>query len=669
MIFNNRLILLWVFSILTYGLAAQLDSLMVIDSLKPLKLDEVVVINAETMDHLQQAKPLNSVEKHLQIHEKVNFVRRGAYAWEPTVNSMTGERVVLTIDGMRIFGACTDRMDPITSYVDVSNLSEAHIGDVQQGAEFGSCVGGGIDLCIAKPTFGKASWKTRFEAGYESNNKHRIMGTEVTRTTDSYYFSGDVIYRKADNYRAGGGVEIPYSQFEKMNFSFNAGHKMSEEAVLSASFIYDEARNIGYPALPMDVSLARGLIGSVTLEKKHLGSLVNWQSKLYYNSITHVMDDSQRPDVPIRMDMPGWSDTYGFYSQAHLHKNKHHLMFKWDAFYNRSLAEMTMYPSDEDQLAMFMLTWPDVRTTNTGAFLKDEYRWENKSLSVALRAAAEHSYVASEMGLNSLQIFYPQMSASQLRFTKNISLSYAEQHHLISLVAGLAYGDRTPSVSEAYGFYLYNSNDNHDYIGNPHLRNEQSIETKAELKFEKNRLRAKLSASNHFMPDYIIGETDPGLSAMTIGAQGVRIYKNLDYANLVNVGLQAGYQLTDNLGLDGGVNYARGLDYRQRNLPFISPLTYHASVKYSKKSLSGGISLRGAITQNNFSAEFAEDATPAYALLDFNFGKNIRIGDKLLQVKLGMENVLDTYYHTYSDWNNIPRLGRNLFLNISYNIY
>ena len=31
----------------------------------------------------------------------------------------------------------------------------------------------------------------------------------------------------------------------------------------------------------------------------------NWETKLYFNTITHTMDDTKRPDVPIHMDMLG----------------------------------------------------------------------------------------------------------------------------------------------------------------------------------------------------------------------------------------------------------------------------------------------------------------------------------------------------------------------------
>ena len=65
---------------------------------------------------------------------------------DPSSTEWQPERTVVTIDGMRIFGACTDKMDPVTSYVEVSNLSEATISSGQQGSCHGNTIGGSIDL-------------------------------------------------------------------------------------------------------------------------------------------------------------------------------------------------------------------------------------------------------------------------------------------------------------------------------------------------------------------------------------------------------------------------------------------------------------------------------------------------------------------------------------------
>ncbi|TXK72687.1 hypothetical protein [Mesonia sp. HuA40] len=155
------------------------------------------------------------------------------------------------------------------------------------------------------------------------------------------------MYRDAENYDAGGGEEILYSQFTKYNFSFASGVKLDQNNKLEASLIFDEARDVGYPALPMDVSLARAYIGS--LEYIHISENTlysSWKSKVYYNDVTHIMDDSKRPVVPIRMDMPGWSKTWGVYSKLVGAKENRNWNLSINSHFNNSLSEMTMYPDN-----------------------------------------------------------------------------------------------------------------------------------------------------------------------------------------------------------------------------------------------------------------------------------------------------------------------------------
>lgn len=646
----------------------QIDSLHLFDSLRPQKLTEVVVIGNKTMDHLQEGKPLSSVEQHLAKSPEVDFVRRGGYAWEPMINSMSSERIVLTIDGMRIFGACTDRMDPMTSYVDVSNLSEATINSGQEAAEFGNCIGGGLDLVVSKPTFGTPGWRTSLETGFESVNQQKIIGAEIGRTSRRFSYSADVIFRNAENYKVGGGKEMQFSQFEKLNISLNAAYKIRHGEEIHVLVIFDEARDVGYPALPMDVSLARGLITSLTYHRPGLGSLTDWHTKVYYNNITHVMDDSKRPDVPIRMDMPGWSRTMGFFSEARLKKKQHHWLFKWDGFHNQSLAEMTMYPNEADQQPMFMLTWPDVRTTNSGFYVRDHIHLGDQFLEFAYRAGGEYTKVADLMGLESLQIFYPDMSSSRLRLVQSLNVTYHLEIKRVEVNMNLGYGDRTPSISEAYGFYLYNSNDNHDYIGNPNLKNEQSLSLSLGLEYRVEQSAFSIDINHSFLPNYILGFTDQNLSPMTIGAQGVRIYQNLAFANILGIAASYDYRIRRHWRFDLGVKFTRGVDNHADNLPFISPLSLNTGVHYLNKAFSANLYIEGALRQNQYNSAFGEDATPAYGLVNIDAGRNLRLSKNFLQVKLGVENLLDHRYYTFSDWNNLLRPGRNIYINISYSI-
>ncbi len=640
------------------------------DSVRPtINLHEVIVVSSfkNAIEHKAHHKPLSTLDEYLESSKKVNMIKRGAYAWEPLMNDMATERLSVTLDGMRIFGGCTDKMDPVTAYVDVSNLAAVHVVSGQKGAEHGTVIGGAIDMRTEKGGFVRKGWNGAIETGGEANNLAAIFGAELNFSNDGFYADTDVIYRKAENYWAGGAKEVLYSQFGKFNLSTNLGFKVGDGQTAAASFIFDQANNVGYPALTMDVSLARAFIGSLSWSQANfIGAFKNWETKLYANSITHVMDDSKRPDVPIRMDMPGWSDTYGYYSQATLELPKHALKFKFDGFYNRSLAEMTMYPVNPNEREMFMLTWPDVRTLNTAFYAQDVMAYGGGSLIFATRLAMQDFNVANDFGLNSLRIFYPGMAQRQTRFLKSISANYEKKFRAVHLNGGVAYGDRAPSVSEGFGFYLFNSFDNHDYIGDPGLKNEESVELNAKVAFPHKKGVFALEGNYFHINDYILGEIDPGLSVMTIGADGVKIYSNLDRAMLYTISVETEYHVTPQLHFTGVLAYHRGTDHRARNLPFISPLGLYAQLRYSKGNYTGVLAVNAAADQTRYNAEFGEDRTQAYAVASLSVAKSFAISADYLMAKAGVENIFDAYYSTYTDWKNIPRMGRNMYLNLSY---
>lgn len=640
------------------------------DTTKIVQLKEVIVVNRELLNNKNQVKPLASIDEYLEKSNKITMIKRGNYAWEPAINNMVSDRISVTIDGMQIFGACTDKMDPITSYVDVSNLSEVHVKSGQQGAENGSTIGGGIDLKLQKGSFYEDVLNVGFDTGYETNGNAKTASAELNFSNANYFVNADAIYRKSNNYKAGGNKEIKYSQYEKYNISTVAGAKISKNSALIGTIIFDKATNVGYPALTMDVSSAEALITSVSYQYKNNDSQISeWETKLYMNTIIHVMDDTKRPDVPVHMDMPGWSDTYGFYSKMKVEKSKHSLLFNANAYYNKALAEMTMYPNDPNENEMFMLTWPDVRTFYSGIYGEDDFRLnKNSNLKMTARIGFQNESIADDFGLNSLQIFYPNLDKNQQRFLMNVSTQYQHQIDKFQFSGSVGYGERAPSVTEAYGFYLFNSFDNYDYIGNPYLNNEKSLEFNAAVNYASRKFNLGLEASYFYISDYIIGKLNPDYDRMTIGADGVKVYTALNDATIFTANLTAEYSISDAIKLDGLLGYSLGKDHDKENLPLISPLNYKLMVHYKKAFFDAEFGMSGAEKQYNYSSDYGEDETNAYTI--FNAGASYAFynGKNKFFVKTGMENIFDRYYSTFADWKNIPRKGRNIFINISYNI-
>lgn len=650
--------------LLAYSVKAQG---IVKDTIKTKEIKEIIVIGRKAQLFERQGKLLSSLDEYLQQSAKVDMIKRGSYAWEPIINGMATERTLITIDGMRIFGACTDKMDPITSYVEVSNLSEATIASGQEGACFGNTIGGSIDLKRNRSQFGEKKWDFNVNSGFETNNRQKIIGASVNYADSLFYADTDVMLRDADNYKAGNSNEMPFSQFRKINLSTTLGYKIGSNKLIEGSVIYDKATNVGYPALPMDVSLAEALISSFKLQYAPYNSVIrDWETKVYFNTITHRMDDTQRPMVAIHMDMPGWSKTYGYYSKIRAQIKRHDLTFNNNAFYNQSLAEMTMYPSNAEESPMFMYTWPDIRTFYEGLFLEDNYTLNcHSGIKFSATIGFHSNTIASRSGFESLQIFYPEMSSQKQRFLKGFALNYNYNKTGWEYGIGSGYGERAPSVSEGYGFYLFNSFDGYDHIGNPGLKNEKSLEWNGYLGYKKRKMAIKMTGSYFHIYNYIIAIPNAALLPMTIGANGVKVYSSVNFATIMNTSLLTEYQFSKKLKWNSQLVFSRGTDCNNKNLPFISPLSYTSSLHYSKDKISAEIGVQGNGTQTNYNKSYGEDKTPAYVIINASFGYKFLWNTIKIQIKTGIENVMDKEYSTYSDWNNLPRMGRNVFVNLA----
>lgn len=121
-------------------------------------LDEMIIQDsADSLNspnyNFYKNNPLNSTDDILSRLSGISMVRRGNYAWEPTINGLSGGQINVCIDGMRMFGACTDKMDPISSYVESNNLESIQIEKGSAGSVHGSSVGGTVSFNLKKPKF------------------------------------------------------------------------------------------------------------------------------------------------------------------------------------------------------------------------------------------------------------------------------------------------------------------------------------------------------------------------------------------------------------------------------------------------------------------------------------------------------------------------------------
>ncbi|PJX27618.1 TonB-dependent receptor [Psychroflexus sp. S27] len=638
------------------------------DSTKSVELEEVVITAAIKKKIETEMKMAVSVDEFLASSEDISFIKRGAYAWEPLLNNMSTERSTITIDGMHIFGACTDKMDPVTSYIETNNISEIDIKSGQEGSLHGATVAGSIDLKRKSTPFNLyKKWSGSYQTGFELNNKQFFNLGNVSYSSDKFVADASISFREAGNYSDGNNKEVNHSQYNKFNTSIGLAYKTSTLSSVRVEAIFDQANDVGFPALPMDLWLSRALITSASYKQLFEEGLFKvWDTKVYFNAIEHYMDDTTRPENLVHMDMPGWSTTYGLVSKATLKNERFFSEIQLNAYNNLSIAEMRMYPQDRSERTMFAYSWPSVTTTVAGISMNNTWELSERSqlnFGGSLTINYNHSkYVEFNW------IFHPGTPQEKTRILPSLNTSYQLDINNFSFSIGTGYGHRAPSVSEGYGYYIYNSFDRYDYIGNPNLKNEISYEGHASAGFKNEKASVQAKVNYFYIKNYIIGRVLSMGSPMNYQSVGVKGYTSLDHSTLFNFSLNTSYTLFDDLHWKGSLTYARGKDENEKNLPFIRPLSYQTSLNYNYERFGFQTSVNGDIEQINYSPEYGEDQTPSYTIWNLSVDYTFYIKNKKTVLQLGAQNVLNEYYSTYADWGNIPRMGRNIFTSLKFNL-
>ena len=651
-------------------LTVLLSSIILSDTVateKVQNLDEVVIVSEAGRGRKRSAKgQVASIDEHLSELKNVSLVRRGSYAWEPVVNNMQTERLSTTIDGMKIFYACTDKMDPVTSYVESGNLQSISLNSGLDGnPQATGNIGGSLDLKLRKAGFDNDAFHASASAGHEWNGHVQVYGADAALSSHRTYLNAGAFFRHADNYKVGGGDELQFSQFQKVNVFTNAGLRLAEKDMLEATFIFDRATDVGYPALNMDVAKAEGLITS--LSYKHLFPGASWETKVYYNHITHEMDDTKRPDVQIHMDMPGKSWTAGVYSLLTTSHKQHDVALNYDLYYNRLFADMTMYP--DGAAPMYMVTWPDVGTLNTGVAVTDNINIaRNQSLRLSAKVAWQQQRLNNEEGYHALKVFFPGMTDAYHQTTGRIAANYQLSVLNSQFSIGAGWGSRAPTVTEAYGYYLNNTFDQYDYIGNPSLKNESAVELNGAAKFSILNSRFSIDGNVFLFSNYIIGQFETRLSPMTVGAEGVKVYGNISHATIANVSLSWDWQITDQLRWNNKASYSVGRDTDGDALPLISPISWQSEWSYQHQRFQAQATIKGNARQSNYGEKYGETAAKAWTIVNLAASYQFSIVNYQFSIRAGVENLFDKQYATYADWNHIPQKGRNIYMNLTFEL-
>lgn len=641
------------------------------DTIRIVQLQEVALSSIKKTPQQQLVNFFKSnnaatLEDIMNRLPEMSLIRRGSYGMEPAIRYFNGGQINVQVDGMTIHGACTDKMDPATIYIEPVNLDNLQVQTANSGFMNGSAIGGTLNMKMAEPDFTHNNKLTgTFNSGYQTAAKSIYESLRLNYATGKWAIGASGTYRNNKNYRSGGGATVPFSQYEKVNYSLSVKYQQSEYTYLKVDVLADDGWNIGYSALPMDVGYAGARIGSVSLHKENQAKrLYKWQTKVYANTVRHFMDDTKRPFVPMHMDMPGESKTMGAFTEGELRLNKkQHVLFRADGAATFLKASMTMYQTG--QPPMYMLTWPDNRKDQFGAaaswICQVDSLWQ---LQISGRADFISSQLASAEAKDHVAIFDNSFNG-RTDFLKNISTKISRKINAkIKLSAGADYSERMPTASELFGFYLFNASDGYDYIGNPALKTERALQADVSFLFSGRRSRLQINCYYSSVVNFIAGKINPAFSTMTIGANGIKSYINIPSASVAGAEASGFFKPAPAVDIVSTIRYTLAKDNGHNPLPFVAPVKNISSFRYQPKRFSVQLETEAALPQNQVSKQWGEDATAGYLLLHSRFGYTTSLFNNNIGLQAGVENILDKKYHDHLDWGNIARPGRNVYIQI-----
>jgi iron complex outermembrane receptor protein len=608
----------------------------------------------------------NSTEEALAQVENLTLVRRGGYAHDPQIRGLSAARLDLRVDGMVVHGACTDRMDPVTSYLDLDAIAEA---DIQPGAgdgRSGTAGGGSIRLSHRSASLSDVP---RLEARLALSAADALdQGGLSLRLERSAPRHGLLVYgsfEEAGNYQSPAGRE-PFSGHRKANAYGSLRLHSRRQGDWHLLLQTDDAWDVGYAALPMDVGYARyraiSLENSRSLAGRWFGRL---DTQVYHNRVDHWMDDSTRDILlmGMHMDMPGFTRTSGLRVENTIGPVPNLLLRTGvEAFSVNQLADMLMRP--ENSATMYLLTWPDVHSETVATWLEAQQQRGRLRLRCSGRLEWRRMEARSEQGLAQIRLSLPDAPASRHDLPASVTLA-ADWQLSTALEAGLGLSvtRRAPSTTEAYAYYLYVANDGYLYSGNPRLGMEKSLQAEGRLAYRTDHGEARLTVYHYELEDVIRGLPDPGEVDVPF-ANGWRRYGNGGRARLN--GLELRGRVTPggpwHLEASGALQRAWFLDTGDP-LPDLLPPSGQFNIVYNRKGSGMLLGLQAVAPRDHPSRAAGETPLPGYTLLKARLDHRATPD---LHLSLGADNLLDRSYRQAGDWGTALRPGRTVWARVEW---
>lgn len=598
----------------------------------------------------------------------VTASRMGGHGLEPFIRGQSEARLNIVNDDSYTFGACPNRMDPPTAYMNLSAHDEVRVVRGYQSVlnGFGGS-GGSIIIESNTPDFGKEfEYKGEASGGYDGNSNMRHSNGKVTAGTQYGYVKAHTAYKNADNYDDGDGNEVR-AAFEEISGGFLLGYT-PEASHIYAGFDYHRIEDALFPGAGMDSPLSEGQTFKVGLERKLDGPVFKTIDVSGYASfVDHEMDNfSLRPlTAPTPLRVESESDTYGLKLKSDLMIANRPIesVLQW----RRNNRNADRINNNTDQIQS--LLWPDITIDEISVAAETTY---DLGLKTRLVAGARYDFAhvdygraneaaSAGMGLTPNQIytqFYGITAEPETEHNLGGLLRLEHDYSIATMFyTGISRSVRTADATERGLANFMGAGGSTSWVGNPGIKPEKHHQLDAGFEIQKPKWVFGSSAYANVVEDYILRDSARAQPGILVNFPNADIYRNID-AFLTGFEMYGQWQIQPKWSLQGDATYTFGQDMDAgRSLPQIPPLQGKLGITWQAlHTLEIGTKMRWAIEQNRVDTDPATgtgrdvDRTNEYAVFDIE-GRLTKLDP--VSLSFGMTNVFDKTYAAHLSRSNI----------------
>ena len=394
----------------------------------------------------------------------------------PVIRGMTGRRVVLLVDGMRIDSG--KNMGATAFFLDPFSLRRVEVLRGPGSVMWGSDAMGGVVNYIPVGPMDQDGFSSRLGVVYGTNNGETVERGALAFANDRFGVRVSAIRRDASTFSSA-SEEIRSSQFHDTTANIDVAMRWRRGSTTTAGFLFYLADDVGKAASELDIEKHRTirfpnelhyratlkheetLSQSGFFRSLQIRTMADWTDRTQH---VDVYDDAWNNQISRKRKKGDFFLSGGSVLLTTRPGDRHRLTFGIDEYFNRmdSEEENTVYVAGNPMGLGGIDGFSGAMRNNLGVFVQDEWSW-TKRLSVLAGARYDWvHFVPGDTGVTE-EGNATKGASDNHAFSGNMGAVYKLTKGL-SLTGNVGHAFRAPTLREkyldftsCYGFYCGNA--------------------------------------------------------------------------------------------------------------------------------------------------------------------------------------------------------------------